>query len=183
MQRRQREFARGFYAIGIEYSKLEVNIGTLFRSATAFGAAYVFTVGRRYKRQASDTVAASRHMPLFHFQTVDDLIEGLPYNCPLIGVELDERAVALDKFCHPAAACYILGAEDHGLTKRTRERCHRLVQLPGLYCLNVATTGSIVMYDRITRGSTRALSQTRMNALLEQRALNDRNNHIVGTQG
>lgn len=143
MTRKQRgRDAKGFFAIGVEHSKTEANIGTLFRSATVFGAAYVFTVGRRYKPQASDTTATPRVMPVFHFDTVDDVVRGLPYNCPLVGIELDDRATWLAEFSHPHAACYLLGAEDHGLTRRTRERCHRLVQLPGAYCLNVAVAGS-----------------------------------------
>lgn len=43
------------------HAKKEVNLGTLMRSAFNFGAAYVFTVGRRYSEQASDTVRAVRH--------------------------------------------------------------------------------------------------------------------------
>ena len=145
--------ARGFSAIGVSHAKHAVNIGTLWRTAHAFGCAFIFTVGARYRRQASDTTCASRHVPLLHFATVDDLIEHLPHSCPLVGVELDARSIALPAFTHTPTAAYLLGAEDHGLTTMERERCHRLVTIPGFArCLNVATAGSIVLYDRMVKG-------------------------------
>ena len=144
--------ARGFCAIGVMHSKTPQNVGTLWRSAHAFGAAFVFTVGARYERQCSDTTKAWRHVPLFTFADLDDLRAHLPYSCPLIGVELDSRSRPLHKFSHPETACYLLGAEDHGLTADERAACHYLVEVPGpAYCLNVAVAGSIVLYDRASR--------------------------------
>lgn len=70
---------RGFWAVGIWHPKHEVNVGGLWRSADLLGASFVFTVGRRYERkQAADTTNIGRHKPLFHFRTVEDLIEHLP---------------------------------------------------------------------------------------------------------
>jgi tRNA C32,U32 (ribose-2'-O)-methylase TrmJ len=34
------------------------------------------------------------------------------------------------------------------MSKEAIEKCHKLVQLPGDYCMNVALAGSIMMYDR-----------------------------------
>lgn len=144
---------RGYYGIGVYHSKTADNIGTLLRSAFAFRADFVFTVGRRYQQQASDTTKGWRHMPLFHFDDIDDLVSALPYSCPLVGVELDERSSSLSQYTHRDRAIYLLGAEDHGLSTEARERCHEIVQIPGPdYCLNVAVAGSIVMYDRWTKG-------------------------------
>jgi tRNA G18 (ribose-2'-O)-methylase SpoU len=143
---------RGYFGIGIMHTKTEQNIGTLYRSAAIFGADFIYTVGKRYSQQCSDTAKAHKHIPLYHFATLDDLKAHLPMGCRLVGVELDSRAYALNRFSHPDRACYLLGAEDYGLTKEEREACHALVQLPGEFSLNVAVAGSIVMYDRITKG-------------------------------
>ena len=143
---------RGYYAIGVFHAKHDVNIGTLLRSAHAFGAAFIFTVGARFDKQASDTTKVWRHTPVFNFTDIDDLVTHLPSDCPLIGVELAENAVRLTEFEHPARAIYLLGAEDHGLSEDALARCHQVVQIPGpSRCLNVATAGSIVMYDRWTK--------------------------------
>lgn len=143
----------GYYAIGIVGGKSAVNIGTLWRTAWILGAAFIFTVGRRYPQQASDTVKSRRRLPLFELDTVDDLYERfMPNGCELVGVEMSESAGDLADFRHPERAAYLLGAEDHGLPREALRRCHRVVRLPGDESLNVAVAGSIVAYDRVTRG-------------------------------
>lgn len=137
-----------YFAIGIEHGKTEHNIGTLWRSAQIFGASYIFTIGRRYKRQSSDTLKTWANIPLFHYDNVDELYDNLPYDCQLVGIEILPGTIPLRNFVHPKRVCYLLGAEDHGLTKEAIEKCHHLIQLPGKFCLNVAVAGSIVMYDR-----------------------------------
>jgi len=67
----------------------------------------------------------------------------------LIGIEMDSEAVPLERYVHPARACYLLGAEDHGLTKEALLQCHELVRLQGERSMNVAVAGSIVLYHRI----------------------------------
>lgn len=141
---------RGFFAIGIYHIKTETNVGTLIRSAHSFGANFVFTIGRRYKKQGSD-VNQNRHIPIIHYNTVDDWKKSMPSNARLIAVELNELAEPIKKFKHPQQAIYLLGAEDYGIP-RDLLKGTQIIQLPGKYCLNVATAGSIVMYDRITKG-------------------------------
>lgn len=145
---------RGYFAVGIYHTKTEINVGTLWRSATLYGAAFVYTVGRRYKRQSSDTQKTPKHTPLFHFETVDDLVEHLPWSCPLIGVELHERAKPLATHSNNWERCaYLLGAEDHGLPEHVVERCHSVLQVETLMpqSLNVAVAGSIILHDRYTK--------------------------------
>lgn len=136
------------FAIGIDHPKSEVNIGTLWRSAFCFGASLIFTVGRRYERQASDTTQSWRHLPLMHFSTWDEYQQHAPFGWIPIGIEIGRSAIDLRLFSHPRSAVYILGAEDHGLTNESVTLCHQLVVIPTRYCLNVAVAGSIIMYDR-----------------------------------
>ena len=39
----------------------------------------------------------------------------MPHDCPLVGVELDDRSIPIENFAHPKRVVYLLGAEDHGL--------------------------------------------------------------------
>lgn len=151
MTRKAGSSTRGFFIIGVERSKTEVNVGTLWRTAHLLGAAFIFTIGRRYKPQASDATKAWRSIPLLHFDRIEEMRDKLPHSCPLVGVELDDRARPLHEFTHPERAAYLLGAEDHGLSKEALGTCHALVKLPGRYSMNVAVAGSIVMYDRVAR--------------------------------
>ncbi|HRH68887.1 MAG TPA: RNA methyltransferase [Flavobacteriales bacterium] len=149
----------GFFAIGVHNPKTEANVGTLWRTANIFGAAFIFTVGRRYRKQASDTLKTPRHIPLFHFANVRDLVDHLPQACRLIGVELDATARMSHQYAHPQTGCYLLGAEDNGLPLTVVERCHSLIRLPGERSLNVAVAGSMVIYDRWQQRAPEANAQ------------------------
>lgn len=153
--------SRGYFAVGVYHPKTEANIGTLMRTAYLYDAAFVFTVGRRYSKQASDTPYTSRHVPLFHFASIDDLINHLPSGCPLVGVELDPRGVQVQDYKHPERAAYLLGAEDHGLPQHVVDRCHSLVEIPSVQpqSMNVAVAGSIVVYDRHAKVLARVLEE------------------------
>jgi tRNA (guanosine-2'-O-)-methyltransferase len=142
---------RGYFGIGILNVKTTANIGTLWRSANIFGASFVFVIGNRYKRQASDTMQTWRHIPLYHYDTFEQFYNLMPYDCQLIGIELDERSVLISEFNHPERCVYLLGAEDSGLTKDAMNKCHKMIQLPGDFCLNVSVAGSIVLFDRVQK--------------------------------
>ena len=141
---------RGYFGIAIYGAKHSTNVGSLWRTADSYGAAFLGTVGKRYGNQPSDTTKAPQHTPLVHYSDLNDLIEHLPHGCPLIGVELDPRAVPLDKFSHPERGLYLLGAEDNGLPPAVVDRCHYLVEIPALThsSLNVAVAGGIVASHR-----------------------------------
>lgn len=143
---------RGFFGIGIQNVKTPINVGTLWRSAYILGANFIFTIGKRYKHQASDTTKAPRHIPLYHYETFKDFYNHMPHNCKLVGVELDDNAIDLKYFVHPERCVYLLGAEDAGLTKEAMEKCHYIVRIAGDYSMNVSVAGSIVMYDRLCKG-------------------------------
>lgn len=145
------EQTRGFFGIGIQHTKTQQNVGTLWRSASIMGASFIFTIGKRYKKQASDTMQSWRHTPLYNYETFEDFYKAIPYDCQLIGVELDDKSEPIETFKHPERCIYLLGAEDNGLTKEAIDKCHKLVQLPGDYCMNVSVAGSIMMYDRILK--------------------------------
>lgn len=141
----------GAFAIGVEYPKTAVNIGTLLRSAYNFGAATVFTVGHRYRHQSSDTVEAFRHLPLMQFDSWEQAWPHLPHEWEPVAVELCPRAKSLVSFVHPKQAIYLLGKEDGNVSEYVLNRCQGVVQIPSLLCLNVAVAGSIVMYDRLAK--------------------------------
>lgn len=143
--------ARGYFGIGIVGSKTPINVGTLWRSAGILGASFIFTAGRRYPHQASDTIKAWRHVPFFEFDTSDELFTAIPKGCVPIAVEMCERAKPLQTLVHPERAVYILGAEDTGVPQRVLDRCAYVVSIPGGHSLNVAVAGSIVAYDRVAK--------------------------------
>lgn len=140
---------RGYFEIGIYQGKTEANIGTLWRSAYQLGAAGIFTIGNRYKRQASDCVRAYKHIPFREYDDFDHFQSNRPKDCRLIGVEMGGRN--LSGFTHPERAIYLLGAEDFGLPASIAAQCDKIVSLEHvrMASFNVAVAGSLVMYDRV----------------------------------
>jgi tRNA G18 (ribose-2'-O)-methylase SpoU len=142
---------RGYFGVGIIDGKCSENVGTLWRSAANFGAAFIFTVGNRYKRQPTDTVATYRHVPYWRFDDWIDCHAHLPYDCQLIGVEIADRAISLETFTHPERAVYLLGPEDGSIPDDILAKCSHVLRIQSVFCLNVAVAGSVVMYDRQTK--------------------------------
>ncbi len=142
---------RGYFGIGVYHPKHEVNLGTLLRSAYQMGADFVFTIGRRYDKQAADTTKAWRHVPLYHYEDYDDFKAHLPLACPVVAVEMGGRS--LSRFSHFERCVYLLGAEDHGIPQDVLDKCHYVVSLDAVRMpsYNVAVAGSIVMYDRMSK--------------------------------
>lgn len=126
-----------------------VNLGNLLRSAHAFGASFVFTIGAdaTAMETIADTSKASGHLPLYHWPSVAEL--RLPKACRLVGVELLDEAMDLPAFAHPLQAAYVLGRERGSLSPELVARCHHIIRIPTAFSLNLATAGAIVMYDRM----------------------------------
>lgn len=143
--------SRGYFGVAVWHPKVGINIGTLWRSAAILDAAFLCTIGKRYPPQASDTIKAPRHTPLWHFTTPDDFWEHIPPDCRSIAVEIHKRAKSLPTFVHPERAVYILGPEDGSLPESLVDRAYAVIQIPGAYCFNLAVAGSIVLYDRIAK--------------------------------
>lgn len=141
-------FEQEFFGIGIQNGKTPENLGVLWRSAQNLGASYIFTIGNRYAKQACDTHNAVKSLPYFHYDTFEDFYNHLPKGAMLVGVELADTAESLEMFHHPKRCVYLLGAEDHGLSKMAIEKSQRLIKFKSELSLNVAVAGSIVMYDR-----------------------------------
>lgn len=141
----------GYYGIGIVHGKSEFNYWSLYRTAHILGAKFLFIIGKRFKIHSADTSKSYLHIPVFHYEDFDDFNNHRPYNCPLIGIELCDRAKMLKDFSHPKRAIYLLGAEDHGLSPDQLNNCQDIVKLPGEESLNVAVAGSIVLYDRFVK--------------------------------
>lgn len=140
---------RGYFGIGIEGVSKAINVGNLVRSAHAFGASFIFTVNANYDvaGSASDTSDTAGQVPIYQFDAIASL--RIPEGCSMIGIEIDDRAIDLPSFRHPRRAAYVLGMERIGLSQEMIECCDHMIRIPTKFSLNLATTGGIVMYDRM----------------------------------
>ena len=141
---------RGYFGIGVECVSKPMNVGSLFRSAHAFGASFVFTVDAQYNPVTGvkvDTSDAINHLPFYSFPDPESVI--IPNRCEMVGVELVDDASELPSFRHPLQAAYILGPERGHISSLMLKRCTYTVKIPTKFCINVGIAGAITMYDRL----------------------------------
>lgn len=144
----RKNFGKGFCGIGVFQPKTQENIGTLVRSAKMFGADFVFTIGKRYKKQHSD-VSLSSKIPVFYFENLEQFYQSTPPVDKYIAIELVDGAKKLSEFTHPRQGIYLLGSEDNGLPKEVLDSNRFIfLEIEGENSLNVAVAGSIILYSR-----------------------------------
>lgn len=144
------EQARGWFGIGMEGVSKAGNAGAVFRTAHAFGASFLFSVGESpglAATRATDTSDATRHLPFYRWPGPDAM--GLPARTQLVGVEVVEGAIALPTFRHPIQAAYVFGPERSSLSAAMLARCAFVVRIPTRFAINLAVASAIVMYDRL----------------------------------
>ena len=162
---------RGYFGIGVEGVSKPMNVGSLFRTAHAFGASFVFTVNAQYAQdegERADTSRAAQSVPLHEFASVGAI--RLPRDCTLVGIEIAEDAELLPSFRHPRCAAYVLGPERGSLSPELAAACAQLVKIPTRFAINLAIAGAIVMYDRLIsleRFAARPLGEGRVAEVLE----------------
>lgn len=140
--------SRGFAAIGLVSPKHECNVGGVLRAAGCYGAALVAYSGRRYRHMPSDTAKSWKHLPLIQAADLRDVI---PHGCVPVAVEIATGAIPLSSYHHPERAFYVFGPEDGTLGASARSWCRDTVYIPTRYCMNLAATVNVVLYDRMAK--------------------------------
>ena len=141
---------RGFAAIAIDSPKSEANVGGALRAAHCYGAALIVLRAPRFHRLPTNTMATERHVPVI---VRDDVFDALPYDCVPVAIEFMDDARSLVDYVHPERAFYIFGPEDGSLGQRILGRCRDVVMVPTVFCMNLASTVNVVLYDRMVKRS------------------------------
>jgi tRNA(Leu) C34 or U34 (ribose-2'-O)-methylase TrmL len=143
---------KGFSSIGLVNPKGLENVGAVLRAAGCYDVSLVVISGMRpdhyMGRINTDTQKAYRHIPTLR---VPDVFDAIPFDCIPIAVELLPHAKSLVTFSHPERAFYIFGPEDGTLGAATTNRCKAVVQVPTKYCMNLAASANVVLYDRLAK--------------------------------
>ena len=142
--------SRGYFGLGVEGLSKPQNMGTLMRSAYAFGADFFFSIALDLDMnevRLSDTAETSQHMPFYDYKCASDL--HLPKGCQLVAVEFLDDAIDLPSFRHPKQAAYVLGPEMGNVSDTMLKKCDHILKIPTRFCVNVGVAGSLVMYDRL----------------------------------
>jgi tRNA(Leu) C34 or U34 (ribose-2'-O)-methylase TrmL len=141
---------RGYAAIGLHMPKTGHNVGSAMRGAGCYGASLIAVSGKRYRPAGTDTQKQYRHTPLIHCDNLHDVI---PYGCVPVAVDLIDDAQSLVDYKHPERAFYVFGPEDGTLGASVLGWCRDVIYIPTRYCMNLAATVNVVLYDRMIKRS------------------------------
>ncbi|MDQ3812322.1 MAG: TrmH family RNA methyltransferase [Armatimonadota bacterium] len=135
--------------------KFEQNVAQVVRAAACFGVESIELYQPRYQ-PASGRKGDRRPRPLRmkDYRTVRIATAAavpFPTGYTPVAVEFLDNAEVLWTFEHPDRAVYIFGPEDGSIERETLAQCHRVVRIPSRFCLNLASTVHIVLYDRMCK--------------------------------
>jgi tRNA(Leu) C34 or U34 (ribose-2'-O)-methylase TrmL len=139
---------RGYAAIGLHNPKTPHNIGSTLRAAGCYGVSLVCLSGRRFDKSYADTQKQHRHTPVIRCASLRDVI---PYGAVPVAVDLIDGATSLPEYTHPERAFYVFGPEDGTLGSGVTDWCRDVIYVPTRYCMNLAATVNVVLYDRMVK--------------------------------
>ena len=115
-------FSTNFFGIGIQNGKTPENLGVLWRTAQNLGAHFIFTIGKRYAHQASDTHNSVKSMPYYHYKDFNDFFNHLPKGVRIVSVEKTVKAENLEDVCLEQVEATILALIDMGFMNNLVEK-------------------------------------------------------------
>ncbi|XP_057827627.1 uncharacterized protein LOC131039008 [Cryptomeria japonica] len=126
------------------------NIGTLARSATAFGVSELILVGRK-DFNAFGSHGSTLHINFRHFYSLQHAQQYLKgKDCDICGVEIADGALAVHEHPFRKSTAFLLGNEGTGLSSKEMEICDFFVYISQYGCgtasLNVTIAASIVLH-------------------------------------
>ncbi|WP_294179931.1 TrmH family RNA methyltransferase [uncultured Schumannella sp.] len=141
----------GFH-VAIENWQHDLNIGSIVRSANAFGAAAVHIVGkRRWNKRGA--MVTDRYQRVLHHETVEALVAwAAEHEVPIIAVDNVPGSVDVIGADLPMNAVLLFGQEGPGLSAEALAAADTTVyirQYGSTRSINAAAAAAIVMYEWI----------------------------------
>ncbi len=130
------------------------NLGTLIRSADAFGLAGIILSGDVVDPFNAKCIRATMgsifRVPLMSFDRVEDSIEFLKrQGFSIVAADVNAKTLSYD-YDFRGKCGILLGSESHGLPREVVRLCDALVSIPMIgdaESLNAAVAGSVLMYE------------------------------------
>lgn len=136
--------------IAIENLERDFNMGSIVRSANAFGVRMVHVIGRRQwnKRGA---MATDRYMHITYHATVDEFVAfAHQRNKRIIAVDNVPSAQSIHSTDLPESSILVFGSEGRGISDALLSVCETCVEIRqsgSTRSLNVAAAAAIAMYE------------------------------------
>lgn len=138
--------------IAVENLDRDFNMGTIIRSANAFGVRKVHVIGRRQwnKRGAMMT---DKYLHVSYYSSVDAFLEANGQT-PIIAIDNVEGAVELKRSVLPSVCILVFGSEKSGLSEELLGAASSIVaieQRGSTRSVNVGVAAGIAMYAWLER--------------------------------
>jgi 23S rRNA (uridine2479-2'-O)-methyltransferase len=143
----------GFLGVAFDRPNTPGNIGTLLRSADAFGAGGVVVTGHAADVYDPKSVRASTgslfSVPAVRVPSHRPILDWAAGRCTLVGADESADVDAADADL-TGPTLLVIGNETVGLSAAWRDACDRMVRIPmtgAASSLNAATAASILLYE------------------------------------
>ncbi len=140
---------RHAFHIAIENWQHDFNIGSIVRTANAFGVAEVHIVGkRRWNRRGA--MVTDRYQHIRHHESVDEFVEwAASAGLDIIGIDNVEGSVPIETATLPRDCVLVFGQEGPGLSEPIRAVCARTLEISqfgSTRSINVGAAAAIAMH-------------------------------------
>ena len=134
--------------IAVDNVEHDFNMGTIIRSANAFGVRHVHIIGRKQwnKRGAMMT---DKYLHVHYYQTIEEFLS-IAVHKTLIAVDNTKGAVPIEATALPNNSLLLFGAEGPGIRPELLQHAAKTVEITqsgSTRSLNVGVAAGIAMYE------------------------------------
>lgn len=140
--------------IAIENTERDFNMGTIVRSANAFGVRHVHVIGRRQwnKRGAMMT---DKYLHIHYYQTVSEFVDAMKMrDRRIFAIDNIAGSVPLSQTSLPRECVLVFGQEGPGISDELAAMAEAIVaieQFGSTRSINVGVAAGIAMYAWLTK--------------------------------
>ncbi|GAB3618659.1 RNA methyltransferase [Okibacterium endophyticum] len=137
------------FHVGIENWQHDMNIGSIVRSANAFGADTVHIVGRR-RWNKRGAMVTDRYQHVIHHNDVADLTRWASNEeLPVIGIDNVPGSVLIETFALPERCLMLFGQEGPGLSDEAISACDVILEISqfgSTRSINASAAAAVAMH-------------------------------------
>ena len=138
------------FHVAIENWQHDMNIGSIVRSANAFGAQSVHIVGRR-RWNKRGAMVTDRYQHVEHHETVDDFLARMrELDLEVVAVDNVPGSVPIETTALPEQCVLVFGQEGPGVSAEMRDASGLVVEITqfgSTRSINAAAAAAVVMHD------------------------------------
>ncbi len=142
------------FHVAIENWQHDMNIGSIVRSANAFGADTVHIIGRR-RWNKRGAMVTDRYQHVLHHEDVAAFVAWCGENAlPVIAIDNVPGSVIIETFALPERCALLFGQEGPGLSKEALDAAAAVVEISqfgSTRSINASAAAAVAMHSWITQ--------------------------------